>query len=194
MHLPFQSTLPVWGATNQLKCDDPYTFISIHAPRVGSDWHCGCLLGCCSHFNPRSPCGERLIPIPGLRDIVIFQSTLPVWGATDVVWPELRSKVISIHAPRVGSDLAQTFNKQLDITFQSTLPVWGATAASRKSQLKRLFQSTLPVWGATTFRPHYHMILFDFNPRSPCGERQTHHRMSPGQHQISIHAPRVGSD
>ena len=35
---PFQSTLPMWGATfNQLKRDDPYIFISIHAPHVGSD-------------------------------------------------------------------------------------------------------------------------------------------------------------
>ena len=33
-------------------------------------------------FNPRSPCGERLAPIPGGGWREIFQSTLPVWGAT----------------------------------------------------------------------------------------------------------------
>ena len=70
--------------------------ISIHAPRVGSDLRT---------FNPRSPCGERLEDyISGVKR-AIFQSTLPVWGAT------IRSRnispaafLISIHAPRVGSD------------------------------------------------------------------------------------------
>ena len=79
--------------------------ISIHAPRVGSDEY---RPGRCAHsqyFNPRSPCGERhelaatfadgsMISIhaprvgsdkailTSLRAMVIFQSTLPVWGAT----------------------------------------------------------------------------------------------------------------
>ena len=78
--------------------------ISIHAPRVGSDFGvayaaeekedfnprspCGerhkmvTLEGLQNHFNPRSPCGERRIAAgaDGWRDE--FQSTLPVWGAT----------------------------------------------------------------------------------------------------------------
>ena len=33
-----------------------------------------------------------------------FQSTLPVWGATDVEHIPAADVVISIHAPRVGSD------------------------------------------------------------------------------------------
>ena len=33
----FQSTLPVWGATNLGYVMDSNTVISIHAPRVGSD-------------------------------------------------------------------------------------------------------------------------------------------------------------
>ena len=41
------------------------------------------------------------------RDMVtvVFQSTLPVWGATDVLAQRVEPRVISIHAPRVGSDL-----------------------------------------------------------------------------------------
>ena len=34
---------------------------------------------------------------------------------------------ISIHAPRVGSDLLDAAADIKDRTFQSTLPVWGAT-------------------------------------------------------------------
>ena len=37
MQLIFQSTLPVWGATGGVYIKADYIFISIHAPRVGSD-------------------------------------------------------------------------------------------------------------------------------------------------------------
>ena len=55
----FQSTLPARGAT-ATTFDAPYVlWISIHAPRTGSDpdaYRCG---GGTAHFNPRSPHGER---------------------------------------------------------------------------------------------------------------------------------------
>ena len=145
----FQSTLPVWGATssgrrnqNLRKYFNPrspcgerpcfvvdvcYTsYISIHAPRVGSDTLPVIILREFLYFNPRSPCGERhkcngllyrfclfqsTLPVWGATPIrsasVVrgkFQSTLPVWGAT-VLFQHLCGIVgISIHAPRVGSD------------------------------------------------------------------------------------------
>ena len=36
--------------------------------------------------------------------MVLFQATLPVWGATGVSTDYLLGRDISIHAPRVGSD------------------------------------------------------------------------------------------
>ena len=77
-----------------------------------------------------------------------------------------------------------------------------------------LFQSALPVRGATS-RCTGNAPLGDFNPRSPCGERQlgdngmsvpvgfqstlpvwgaTGVRAALAVQEISIHAPRVGSD
>ena len=59
---PFQSTLPVWGATVVRLRRESRPCISIHAPRVGSDssvvpkYHE-------SNFNPRSPCGERRVGV-----------------------------------------------------------------------------------------------------------------------------------
>ena len=123
----FQSTLPVWGATDLLDCLGAGHVISIHAPRVGSDCIHGILrLFCiisihaprvgsdenCSgsersrcDFNPRSPCGERQrfrrLRVCGVR----FQSTLPVWGATEEQPYPVAARHISIHAPRVGSDV-----------------------------------------------------------------------------------------
>ena len=124
----FQSTLPVWGATGRDGPVEEGVSISIHAPRVGSDPAGGCRscpqaisihaprvgsdpqavrrpAGAAGYFNPRSPCGERLWPLGQASQEKLFQSTLPVWGAT---------------AYYNGVPIAATL-------FQSTLPVWGAT-------------------------------------------------------------------
>ena len=56
--------------------------ISIHAPRVGSDRNPMWYQGGDNNFNPRSPCGERLTSCAFGILYRLFQSTLPVWGAT----------------------------------------------------------------------------------------------------------------
>ena len=101
----------------------------------------------------------------------LFQSTLPVWGATSRARFESRGKEISIHAPRVGSDYKPDIYPIILQEFQSTLPVWGATDGLPGAAAALEFQSTLPVWGATT--PPWARPLWTpyFNPRSPCGER-----------------------
>ena len=79
--------------------------ISIHAPRVGSD-NTRLLVGIAhDNFNPRSPCGERQGGIAMAVELTAFQSTLPVWGATVRSGRANDHRLISIHAPRVGSDL-----------------------------------------------------------------------------------------
>ena len=173
MSCPFQSTLPVWGATSTA-----WTALSIPAnfnPRSP----CGERptrrkpTRKYGNFNPRSPCGER--HAAKLSDYLLttqFQSTLPVWGAT------------LIPISRVLGKLA----------FQSTLPVWGATAPRPRPVTACRFQSTLPVWGATCCKRNYGRLHADFNPRSPCGERLGSASGQWGGSRISIHAPRVGSD
>ena len=78
----FQSTPPVWGATNGY-FGPPYEgHISIHAPRVGGD-RCGPSYGgWWTNFNPRPPCGGRLLRVVSWMYLFKFQSTPPVWGAT----------------------------------------------------------------------------------------------------------------
>ena len=80
----------------------------------------------CQNFNSRSPCGERpplralssdslifqltlpvwgaTFPNDGLSKAIAFQLTLPVWGATFPAVSTEASPTISTHAPRVGSD------------------------------------------------------------------------------------------
>ena len=124
--LRFQSTLPMRGATGKGFKSIRLCQISIHAPHAGSDKFSPAemhILGISIHaphagsdrngvgftvdggdFNPRSPCGER--PLLERRGAVLqlFQSTLPMRGATFVVSDLFFYVLISIHAPHAGSD------------------------------------------------------------------------------------------
>ena len=162
----------MWGATPVGRTGVASEGISIHAPRVGSDSSRTNRRSLRRNFNPRSPCGERPRRAPKPCNKKLFQSTLPVWGATTGKLSIIMIKIdfnprspcgerlptgkptfvgssISIHAPRVGSD----------------------------SKFKRLERA----------KPN-------FNPRSPCGERPVNSSNPASNLNISIHAPRVGSD
>ena len=57
------------------------------------------------------------------------------------------------------------------------------------------FQSTLPGWGATDSCAHVTVFnTANFNPRSPDGERLGDGAAMAYRADISIHAPRMGSD
>ena len=79
--------------------------ISIHAPRVGSDEPKGGTAQSRADFNPRSPRGERRKTSDTSLGSPRFQSTLPAWGATRHDGRTAADRKISIHAPRVGSDV-----------------------------------------------------------------------------------------
>ena len=145
-------------------------------------------------FNPRSPCGERRKQSTDTSAKKLFQSTLPVWGAT-----LLRSLCMEI------------------FLFQSTLPVWGATLPSVNATFNfSYFNPRSPcgerqgvycvhdnVSGISIHAPRVGSDLgfvqdigqhSNFNPRSPCGERHCGRNGQRRDPSISIHAPRVGSD
>ena len=83
-----------------------------------------------------------------------------------------RALGISIHAPREGSDKRRLKQQRMVAEFLSTLPARGATAA---------FPASMAMW---TY----------FYPRSPRGERHYMSRCDREFFEISIHAPREGSD
>ena len=168
------------------------TCISIHAPRTGSDPTLSFRPRHGGYFNPRSPHGERQLK-PCQRVILRkFQSTLPARGATaDRILSNMR-QIISIHAPRTGSDNVVGSRKIPSPIFQSTLPARGATLMSSNFSQGFIFQSTLPARGATHLAVRT-LCLRNFNPRSPHGERHILQDIVDVS-QISIHAPRTGSD
>ena len=57
-------------------------------------------------FNPRSLCRERPRSQIFERSFIIFQSTLPMQGATFALVESDNMELISIHAPYAGSDTA----------------------------------------------------------------------------------------
>ena len=105
-----------------------YDAISIHAPRMGSDSPSALPKSGFSHFNPRSPDGERLpvsrfaMPSPSNFNPRSPDGERLTNGGIHC----LRLK-ISIHAPRMGSDLWRGSTTRPRMRFQSTLPGWGAT-------------------------------------------------------------------
>ena len=168
----FQSTLPGWGATTGTNaCAMRRRYFNPRSPDGERLRECGADSHAAADFNPRSPDGERHAMVDGLQAALVFQSTLPGWGAT---WFLLHCRQwcgISIHAPRMGSDL-HTFQRggRGDISIHAPrmgsdpvidarrgrdaisihAPRMGSDSlSSTMSGVGSGFQSTLPGWGAT---------------------------------------------
>ena len=123
-----------------------------------------------------------------------FQSTLPLRGATRNGRGCIRFLFyFNPHSP-CGERRASSLSNSPMMVFQSTLPLRGATKVSKPNAIKSLFQSTLPLRGATTPVVFWTTYPIDFNPHSPCGERQTEHLARVADDVISIHTPLAGSD
>ena len=169
----FQSTLPGWGATNQLLTNPSSqgisihaprmgsdrnmsrrprsrTGISIHAPRMGSDWRPSAGSSPGSYFNPRSPDGER--------------------QATTTSRDGLSH--ISIHAPRMGSDVSSSILFSFHMYFNPRSP---------DGERLRVFQRAGRVGHGISI--HAPRMGSDGDGAAMAYRAD-----------ISIHAPRMGSD
>ena len=101
-------------------------------------------------------------------------------------------EVISIHAPHAGSDY-QEYLAVAPVMISIHAPHAGSDSADPKDFCLTKFQSTLPMRGATQGTIDV-IDPGDFNPRSPCGERQEGQMNETDLMHISIHAPHAGSD
>ena len=152
--------------------------ISIHAPRMGSDYAYWDELSAFMHFNPRSRMGSDQAVKPGHPAIFISIHAPPHGERRE---NRLRLKpngYISIHAPRMGSDRASLSVLASPRNFNPRPP-----HGERRSVLTPWigeigFQSTLPAWGATSRITSETTGASHFNPRSPHGERQQKHEIS----------------
>ena len=169
-------------------------------------------------FNPRSPWGERPLATQCCTPRRIFQSTLPVGGATTrqstqqphnknfnprSPWGERLPMaarlspyhVISIHAPRGGSDSASRKGKFKRLKHFNPRSPWGERLCIFKFQPEcpRNFNPRSP-WGE---RPHENLhqkSRATFQSTLPVGGATPHNTSGSRLQGISIHAPRGGSD
>jgi len=96
----------------------------------------------------------------------MFQSTLPVRGATRQMQHSLDRLEVSIHAPGEGSDLFLAAALSSPAMFQSTLPVRGATRADRTPPLQSAVSIHAPGEGSDHRRRRWRCRRRCFNPRS----------------------------
>ena len=147
--------------------------ISIHAPRTGSDPSASDATKCEGHFNPRSPHGERLGKDRRLRGVPYFNPRSPHGERLNMGARTVRLNIISIHAPRTGSDQSGFYIEEAEISISIHAPRTGSdrwqvglhvrqgyfnprSPHGERRQLlnictiSKVFQSTLPARGATT--------------------------------------------
>ena len=167
----FQSTHPVWGATNVRTDVELFFCISIHAPRMGCDTR----------------------PFSSTTVLSPFQSTHPVWGATRVLISSLRSVTISIHAPRMGCDSFLSALLPPTPDFNPRTPYGVRRSICSYTKRQHTFQSTHPVWGATLVVVclQREKVISIHAPRMGC---DGYSFLSGAGSAISIHAPRMGCD
>ncbi len=78
--------------------------------------------------------------------------------------------------------------------FQPTRPLRGATCHNDKLRRPCLISTHAPLAGRDSQALGLSVILYDFNPRAPCGARLPTPRDDAPQKEISTHAPLAGRD
>ncbi len=179
---------------------DPFTLlffqchlISIHAPHAGSDRAGNGGRPDIGNFNPRSPCGERPERFPDDSDLWLFQSTLPMRGATTVYQPRRDLYRISIHAPHAGSDCREGRFHRERADFNPRSPCGERRCYLILLDIEPKFQSTLPMRGATDLSIPNGATSF-ISIHAPHAGSDSVNSGGGSSARISIHAPHAGSD
>ncbi len=168
----FLSTLPARGATWRFLCKHHPGFISIHAPREGSDAASRGRSARPPYFYPRSPRGERPRRTRcGAAPMPYFYPRSPRGERHAQHRQFLLDRQISIHAPREGSDVDDVLAAQLVDVISIHAPREGSDTVHLWLYLGAGISIHAPREGSDM--PHW------------CTSRYS---------SISIHAPREGSD
>ena len=169
-------------------------WISIHAPRMGSDTASQDTGRARQDFNPRSPDGERRAPPRRhSRTGGYFNPRSPDGERQRLSGRRHLRQPISIHAPRMGSDVTTLMLVPASVVFQSTLPGWGATATEMTTAYTCVISIHAPRMGSDRRdgRPRTRIVISIHAPRMGSDRRI---RPVGCDRSISIHAPRMGSD
>ena len=146
--------------------------ISIHAPREGSDLpSITSTFSRRRYFYPRSPRGERPLICFSVRGSLVFLSTLPARGATVDVEHLAPGAVISIHAPREGSDSISQIAPRPHSRISIHAPREGSDSLSPVALRPPGISIHAPREGSDQSASGAFCSSTNFYPRSPRGER-----------------------
>ena len=185
--LKFQSTRPAWGATRLGRAYGLLHGVSIHAPRVGRDPSpatpstrspvsihaprvgrdaAASRIDAAVSFQSTRPAWGATVRSGWLHNHV-FQSTRPAWGATVRVRRSARSSLrVSIHAPRVGRDVAEHVTAVYVDCFNPRAPR-GARPISDAATPRRIVSIHAPRVGRDAYSSR--LKGCSFNPRARVG-------------------------
>ena len=149
------------------------------------------------YFNPRAPCGARLITAHCGLDKERISIHAPLAGRDENKMTERMTQKISIHAPLAGRDpegpmaspAACHFNPRAPCgarqrfdggpQFYNAIsihaPLAGRDIVFCHSVFYLLISIHAPLAGRDGTRPANSTILYYFNPRAPCGARRFLH-------------------
>ena len=191
--LPFQPTRPLRGATCVELAVAEQMIFQPTRPLRGATTRTVHVDRDQDYFNPRAPCGARLLPCRASRTLQTFQPTRPLRGATTA---EQQYCIAQGHFNPRAPCGARLWNSQFVLhlnqfqptrplrgatrttwqtltfgIFQPTRPLRGATAAPEQKALVLLISTHAPLAGRDRWRPDSSATEFHFNPRAPCGAR-----------------------
>ena len=170
----FLSTLPARGATIPGRLPGLNELFLSTLPARGATPRPGPPYKSRSYFYPRSPRGERRLQDLGLVWGIIISIHAPREGSDGGRGVgRRRLAAISIHAPREGSD--HQADGKVDVLRHISIhaPREGSDSPSPDAgRANAVFLSTLPARGATGAVGLTRRLSFDFYPRSPRGERR----------------------
>ena len=145
----FQPTRPLRGATLEDRAVLDKERFQPTRPLRGATSLMMTNTSAADYFNPRAPCGARLLCDLNKRAGIEFQPTRPLRGATLGAKTVLQHIRISTHAPLAGRDVRHAAIPGAKITISTHAPLAGRDR---------------PDSSATACRSN-------FNPRAPCGAR-----------------------
>ena len=147
------------------------------------------------YFYPRSPRGERLgVLLDGYLHTPISIHA-PREGSDGLAAAPLDLRVnISIHAPREGSDNQSTSKREREEDFYPRSPRGERLGFLLIFLLITKFLSTLPARGATISPPSLGVAGGFLSTLPARGATRVRQAQAVKRPQISIHAPREGSD
>ena len=188
----FQPTRPLRGATQAEQRPGRAQMISTHAPLAGRDTTSQAASSRRSvDFNPRAPCGARLV-LRGEHDAAVLISTHAPLAGRDQIrsYQATLGQQISTHAPLAGRDQLAGGRERDSAGFQPTRPLRGATVLPLPRPVGGEISTHAPLAGrdclpvsATTAGE------LDFNPRAPCGARRHRGRRPSHQEHFNPRAP-----